>query len=74
MTDAIGHAGYLIIAYGTWMVAAGKNRGWLVRIIGQLIWLGLGLHLQLTSIFLWELIFVTIDARGYYNATSAHHD
>ena len=66
MIDIIGHIGYLLIALGIWRLSKLDNRGWLLRFAGELVWVVIGVILNMTSITAWGLIFMAIDGWSYY--------
>jgi hypothetical protein len=61
MIDPIGHLAYASIVLGTFLVARGDGRGWLLRLAGDATWVGLGLALSLSSVYVWESAFVVTD-------------
>lgn len=66
MIDLFGHVAYLLIFLG--MIALGRRKqiGWVLRLLGAAIWLVLGVQLGLTSIWMWEIVFIGTDLYGYY--------
>lgn len=65
MIDLIGHAAYATVLTGMYLVAKKKRCGWLIKGIGDLVWVALGLGLGLTSISLWAALFVCMDVVGF---------
>lgn len=67
MTDADlwGHAGYISIFLGMLLLTRRNVWGWAFRFLGELIWVGVGAALGMTSIWLWGVIFMGIDAWGF---------
>ena len=63
--DLIGHFGYILLALGTFLLGKNRKTGWLFRIIGEILWIGIGLHINMTSIVLWGFIFIYLDIKGY---------
>ena len=64
--DALGHVGYAAIVVGHAMLARWRSPwGFVLRIVGELVWLGLGVALGLTSVWFWSGMFVVIDAAGF---------
>lgn len=47
--DVWGHFGYTFIAMGMVALSLKIKWGWLLRLIGELVWVALGFHLGLTS-------------------------
>jgi len=66
--DVIGHLGYLWLAIGTLLIAYGCQWGWIMRFLGETIWVGIGFYLRMTSIWTWGLAFMSIDTMGIYRA------
>lgn len=67
MIDLFGHAGYLLIALGMYLLSRKDKFGWICRFIGESIWVYLGVYLGMSSIYIWGAIFMGIDLAGYYN-------
>lgn len=67
MTDLVGHVGYIFIALGLWQLTKKKRIGWLYRFIGETIWVGIGFWTGYTSIWIWGLVFMYIDVKGFLN-------
>ncbi len=62
--DRLGHAAYVFLAGGTYLIASGVWWGWGVRAIGSLLWIWLGWRLGLTSVWLWSSGFAALDLWG----------
>lgn len=62
--DILGHTFYFFIFLGMLSISRKEISGWWLRIAGNLGWIGLGLKLEMSSIYLWGLIFVFIDFVG----------
>ena len=67
--DIAGHVGYVLIAIGMLLLARGRASGWIWRFAGELVWLAIGLYLDMTSMYLWGAAFLGIDAIGFVSAT-----
>lgn len=65
IVDFIGHFAYLLSVVGTIYVSKKEKNGFLARIIADSIWCLIGLYLNLSSIFLWSIVFLIVDIRGY---------
>ncbi len=61
MIDAVGHVGYMILVTGLLLVGRNITIGWFIRFIGEMIWVGIGLVMGMTSIWIWGLVFAAID-------------
>ena len=64
--DLIGHIAMAFIALGSLFLGIEKRRttGWCLRMIGDATWVGLGIQLELSSIIIWESVFVGVDVVG----------
>lgn len=65
--DLIGHIFYAFIFIGNKGLASQKLHGWVFRFIGEFGWVGIGLALDLSSIWFWGIIFSLTDLYGFYN-------
>ncbi len=63
--DVIGHFGYFFIALGMFLLAKKNILGWVSRFIGELTWLGLGVWMEMSSIWSWGLLFLFIEIYGF---------
>lgn len=66
--DAFGHVGYTMLAIGMLLIARGKALGWAFRLIGEFIWLVIGIYLGMSSMWIWGGVFLVIDLFGLINA------
>lgn len=64
--NVLGSLFYVLILYGTHLIAEGRSPGWLWRIGGNVGWLVLGAYLGLWSVVVFEMAFTYVDARGYH--------
>lgn len=64
--DLAGHAAYVVVIAGTFLVRSHHKTGWALRALGHAAWIAIGVHLGLTSIWLWETIFVAQDVEAWY--------
>lgn len=71
MTDAVGHLGYALILIGLVLIGQGSKAGWIFRFIGGLTWVVIGFAIGMTSIWVWGLVFATLD---YYNYTKWNNE
>lgn len=65
MIDALGHLGYVALLGGQLAISRRYAWGWALRVVGSLLWAGLGVAVGLTSIWIWSLAFVAVDLRGW---------
>ena len=65
--DVLGHIGYVFIALGMILLAKKSIWGWVCRWIGQLTWLVIGIVIGMSSIWSWGLVFLFIEAYGFYS-------
>lgn len=66
LIDIAGHAAYLALICGQFAVARKRRWGWVVRVVGSLVWAVLGWFLGLSSVVLWSLAFAAIDTYGWW--------
>ncbi len=68
--DLLGHAAYVLLMLGTILVAKVPRcrRGWALRMSGTATWMGIGVAMAMSSIYLWSLVFLAIDAFGLKKA------
>ncbi len=52
------------MALGTWYLGKKDINGWWLRMFGNLGWVVLGVQLGLTSIWMWELIFLGLGFKA----------
>ena len=70
--DAIGHIGYAFLALGQASIAADRKIGWLLRMVGESIWIGIGIYSGWTSIWFWGSLFLIIESIGYWRHYSRY--
>ncbi len=63
--DTLGHGAHMLVLCGMYFLAKSDKIGWLLRILGELGWVVIGLRMGMTSIWMWGLLFVAVDAKGY---------
>lgn len=69
--DFIGHIGYALLFSGIVCLAYKKRIGWILRLIGEAIWIYNGFQLGLTSVWFWGILFVVWEAIGFYKWSRA---
>lgn len=65
--DAWGHLGYVFILWGTLSLARKQRRGWILRGIGEAVWVVLGFVMGFTSMWFWGIVFLGLEVYGWYN-------
>ena len=66
MIDIFGHFGYALILAGMMLVSAKNPYGWALRLVGEFVWLLIGVHMEMSSMVLWGLVFAALDVRTFY--------
>lgn len=67
MTDMLGHLFYLLLLSGTIIIGYKKSSwGWLLRFLGGIGWTFLGIHLGLSSIWVWSTAFALWDIITFF--------
>ena len=64
--NVLGSLFYVLILYGTHLIAEGRRPGWMYRTAGNVGWLVLGAYLGLWSVVVFEFCFIYIDVRAWY--------
>jgi hypothetical protein len=65
VTDIFGHIGYALILAGMFLVSAKNAWGWFYRLIGEVIWLVIGIQLGMSSMIIWGLVFIALDLKTF---------
>ena len=63
--DFFGHFGYFFLLMGLLFIGAKERVGWFFRLFGEMIWIGIGLAMGMTSIWMWGLIFMAVDVYNF---------
>lgn len=63
--NRLGHLGYALLWSGQALIALEEPAGWLVRLTGEAIWLGIGIRLNMNSIWLWGMIGIAVEIFGF---------
>ena len=64
--DLLGHLGYLFLFIGQALLVHQKRSGWVFRVLGELIWIGIGIYAHWTSIWFWGSLFLIIESVGWW--------
>lgn len=67
MIDLVGHVAYVFIGLGMWLLGKRNPLGFLSQAVGAAIWMVCGYFLGLSSVVIWNLLFLAIGINGYYN-------
>lgn len=65
MIDLLGHLFYVFVFSGMLFLRANKKIGWILRLIGEVGWIGIGIKLGLTSVWVWGILFAVVDVLAY---------
>ena len=63
--DLLGHIFYAMILLGMLGVSWKSRYGWALRFAGEMGWVWLGFLLNLSSIYIWGLMFMAVDIYGF---------
>ena len=63
--DCWGHVFYATIFVGLVLLACKNPWGWIFRFVGELGWLFVGIGLGLTSVIVWDSVFLVAEVYGY---------
>lgn len=66
LPDFLGHIGYISITAGMILLARKNIWGWLLRAMGEALWISIGVMLDLSSVYIWGFVFLGIEAYGFY--------
>ncbi len=67
MTDVLGHVATIFLIMGLVFVGRKNHIGWLLRIVGEVLWIALGMHMGMTSIWVWGIVFTAISYHHWRN-------
>jgi len=63
--DVLGHIGYMFLAFGMYLLARKNMFGWVCRGVGELVWLFIGIEMQMSSIWFWGFMFLALEIYGF---------
>ncbi len=63
--DMLGHVGYAFIALGMLLITKKSAWGFASRFTGEILWLIVGLKMEMSSLWTWGILFLIIDAYGF---------
>ena len=64
--DFFGHWFYFFLFMGMLLLQAKDYRGWAFRFAGEVGWIGIGLVIGMSSVWLWGFAFLVVDVLGYF--------
>jgi hypothetical protein len=67
--DLWGHVGYMLLFLGQVAVTRKKAWGFGLRWAGEVIWLTLGVQMGMSSIWVWGLFGLAVEAYGWWSWT-----
>ncbi len=67
MLDFFGHIGYFLLVIGQLCLTKKYIVGWILRFCGELTWTIIGLIMNMSSIWIWGIIFMFVDLKGFIN-------
>jgi hypothetical protein len=70
--DLIGHCCNLLKSIGLFKIARKAPVGWVFRICGGCGWIYVGIHVGLTSIWIWGAVTVATDVIGLVSWRDRH--
>lgn len=62
--DIAGHVGYVLLVLGLLCLAEGLAVGWVLRLLGEAIWVVLGGRMGSTSIVVWGGLGMAVELYG----------
>lgn len=62
--DMAGHFAYALLVVGNWLIGSKNIWGFAFYIVANAIWLGIGVYIGMTSIWLWEIVFLALAVRN----------
>lgn len=65
--DLVGHAAYAILVLGVYLIGQKQIAGWYCYVVGDVVWCWLGWNLRLTSVWVWQLVFLVLALQGLWS-------
>jgi len=59
--DIAGHFGYFLIFIGLVMISMKERIGWIFRLLGELLWVAIGISIGMSALWVWGLVFIIVD-------------
>ncbi len=63
--DIAGHIAYILMIIGHIFITKKKAYGFVLRVVGGVIWVLIGGFLSMSSIIVWSGVFAAVDIWGY---------
>jgi hypothetical protein len=64
--DIAGHFAYVFLAVGAYLLGKKNKWGWVCHMAGGLAWIIIGVLMGWTSIWMWGILFMFIDIKGFW--------
>jgi hypothetical protein len=65
--DIAGHIFYVFLFGGQFLLAKKIRLGWVLRLIGELGWLGIGIKLGMSSVWFWGIFGIGMECYGFWS-------
>jgi hypothetical protein len=65
--DIAGHIAYIFIVLGIYLIGRRKRIGLLSQAVGCVIWVGVGIALELSSAIIWNIVIGLVSVHAYLN-------
>ena len=67
LLDLLGHTFYACLAFGMFLLAKKSRWGWVFRFVGEAGWIGIGVVLEMSSIWIWGILFLCMECYGFWS-------
>ena len=64
--EVAGSFAYALAVFANWQIACQRRWGFLVGLLVNCIWIGIGAYLGFYSMICWSVIFMIPNIRGYF--------
>jgi hypothetical protein len=65
--DFFGFCFYAFIFAGMWFLKHKVSIGWIYRLVGEIGWFGIGIYINMPSIWVCSLFFAWLDYQGFFH-------
>jgi hypothetical protein len=62
----LGHIGYILLFSGQFLLAHHITYGWGLRILGEALWLYVGIRMKMSSIWFWGAAGLCFESYGLW--------